>query len=66
MAEFGDEEGCLKLVSKVLMLEQKKERVFIAEMFLNDCQADRRFLDGSSQVMSRGFSNMIRSQSVNQ
>ncbi len=30
---------CLKLVLKVLTLEHKKERVFIAETFLNDCEA---------------------------
>ncbi len=35
---------CLKLVLKVLMQEQKKERVFIAEMFLNDCEADPTLL----------------------
>ncbi len=28
---------CSKLVLKVMMLEQKKERIFIAETFLNDC-----------------------------
>ncbi len=31
---------CSKLVLNVLMLERKKEQVFIAEMFLNDCEAD--------------------------
>ncbi len=31
---------CSKLVLKVLMPEQKKEQVFIAETFLNDCEAD--------------------------
>ncbi len=35
---------CLKLVLKVLMPEQKKERIFIAETFLNDCEADLMFL----------------------
>ncbi len=35
---------CLKLVLKVLTLEQKKERVFIAETFLNDCEAHRMLL----------------------
>ncbi len=35
---------CLKLVLKVLTPEQKKEQVFIAEMFLNDCEADPKLL----------------------
>ncbi len=34
-----------KLVLKVLMPEQKKERVFMAEMFLNDCEADPTLLE---------------------
>ncbi len=33
-----------KLVLKVLMLEQKKERIFIAEMFLKDCKEDPTLL----------------------
>ncbi len=35
---------CLKLVLKVLMPEQKKEQVFIAETFLNNCEADPTIL----------------------
>ncbi len=35
---------CLKLVLKVLMPKQKKERVFVAEMFLNNCEADPTLL----------------------
>ncbi len=56
---------CSKLVLKVLMLEQKKERVFIAETFLNDCEADLLLL-GWTRVRSHGFLNMIHSQSVRQ
>ncbi len=29
-----------KMILKVLTIEQKKERVFVAQMFLNDCEAD--------------------------
>ncbi len=35
---------CSKLVLKVLTLEQKKKRVFIAEMFLNNWQTDPTLL----------------------
>ncbi len=35
---------CLKLVLRVLTLEQKKERVFIAETFLNNCKVDQMLL----------------------
>ncbi len=37
---FEMKKVCSKLVLKVLMLEQKKEQVFVAEAFLNDCEAD--------------------------
>ncbi len=36
--------GCSKLVLKVLTPEKKKEQVFIAEIFLNDCEADPTLL----------------------
>ncbi len=35
---------CLKQVLRVLMSEQKKERVFIVQMFLNDCGVDPTLL----------------------
>ncbi len=35
---------CSKLVLKVLMLEQKKERVFIVETFLNECKVGATLL----------------------
>ncbi len=38
------EKVCLKLVLKVLAPEQKKEWVFIAVTFLNDCEADPTLL----------------------
>ncbi len=35
---------CSKLVLKVLTPEQKNERVFVAETFLNDCETDLTLL----------------------
>ncbi len=35
---------CSKPVLNVLTLEQRKERVFTVEMFLNDCEADPTLL----------------------